>query len=289
MCWSVGSIFFTRAGRLVGSPVVNRTRLPVALVLLLITHFFVFGTSLPVFSNWQILFWFGISGIIGYVIGDSFLFESFVLVGPRLAMLMMSLVPIFSTIIGWLFLDEILKPLEIFAIFITVLGIAWVIMERGDIEDKNGKNRKNITYIKGILFGIGGALCQSLGLIFSKKGLSFEISPLTGNLIRVFSGTVIIWIIAILRGRVRHTAEKLKNKKAFGGIFIGALMGPFLGVWLSLIAVQNTYVGIASTLMSLAPVILIPLSHWIFKEKITVRAILGTLLAVSGVTLIFLY
>ena len=69
---------------------------------------------------------------------------------------------------------------------------------------------------------------------------------------------------------------------------VGAFMGPFLGVWLSLVAVQNAYVGIASTLMALPPVFLIPLSRWVFKEQITTGTILGTILAVTGAALIFL-
>jgi drug/metabolite transporter (DMT)-like permease len=129
---------------------------------------------------------------------------------------------------------------------------------------------------------------QALGLILSKKGLSGDYSALSGNIIRVFTATTILWLVTLIRGRVPFTIRTLHDRKGSTALVAGAFCGPFLGVWLSLIAVQSTYVGIASTLMALPPIFLIPLSHWVFKEEITLGAILGTIIAVLGVALIFL-
>ena len=280
--WSFGSMFFTISSRIMGYMVVNRLRLALALVFLLFTHLILSGQLIPNNVTEYHLFWFGLSGIIGFTIGDSLLFRSFVLIGPRLSMLIMSLVPIFGTIIAWLFLHEILELHDLLAIIITIFGISWVILGRKNNEQEKGQ------YLNGILCGLGAAFCQAVGLILSKKGLLGNFSALYANIIRVFAATLTIWILTLLRGKVSSTLERLKHRKAVLMMCGGAFFGPFLGVWLSLVAVQHTYVGIASTLMALPPIFLIPLSHWIFKEKITLATILGTVVTVIGVALIFL-
>lgn len=282
LCWSFGSIFFTISSRRLGYNVVNRTRLAVALLLLMLAHFITYGRFLPLTVTGYHWFWFGLSGIVGFAIGDMLLFKAFVLLGARIAMLLMALVPVFGTIIAWLFLGETLSFAEVLAISIVIAGIVWVVSER-----KNNEHSGNY-YIIGILCGIGGAMGQALGLILSKKGLGSDYSALSANIIRVFVATCSLWLITLIRGRIPHTVRKLRDKKGAIALSGGAFFGPFLGVWLSLVAVQHTYVGIASTLMALPPIFLIPLSHWILKEKISIGAIIGTIVAVIGVGLIFL-
>lgn len=280
-CWSFGSIFFTFASRSIGSNAVNRIRLALALVLIVIVHVVTLGKLLPTEAMPATWLWFGISGVIGFAIGDSLLFRAFVLIGPRLSMLMMALAPVIGTVIAWLFLGEVLEPGEIAAILITLLGIVLVIRETRE----SGGGRKK--YFGGLLCGLGAAAGQALGLVLSKKGLASGLPSLSGNLIRVLAAVVFIWVFSISTGSFWPTIQKLKNGKAVRLLGGGVVLGPFLGVWLSLIAVQHAYVGIASTLMALPPIILIPLSHWIFKERITFLALVGTLIAVGGVALIF--
>ncbi len=282
LCWSIGSVFFTISSRRLGHHVVNRLRLVVGLILLLIIHYVLTGQLIPHGVTGYHWFWFGLSGIVGFAIGDTMLFKSFVLVGPRISMLMMSLVPVFGALIAWSFLHEILDLTTIIAITVTLIGIAWVILSRSQ------NSRKEHRYTIGLLCGIGGAFGQALGLILSKQGLANNFSALDGNIIRIVTAAIVVWLISLIRGTVPMTFRSLKDKKAALAMGTGAFLGPFLGVWFSLIAVQLTYIGIASTLMALPPVFLIPLSHWIFKEKITVRAVLGTIVAVVGVALIFL-
>jgi len=283
LCWSIGPIFFTIASRSVGANLVNRTRLVLTLILLIITHLILFGKFLPTNASLTVWFWFGLSGIIGFTVGDTFLFNAFVLIGPRLASLLMSLAPIFGTTIAWLFLKEILIWQKILAIIITLTGVSWVVLE----QRNEGQTYPN--YFKGIMFGLGAAIGQALGLFFSKKGLANNFPALSGNLIRILIATITIWLIPIFQGGAVDSIKKLQaNAKAQLGILGGAIFGPYLGVWLSLIAVQKTYIGIASTLMALPPIFLLPLSHWIFKEKITFRAVIWTIIAIIGVALIFL-
>jgi len=272
------------SGSIIGSVNVNRLRLAFACTMLLITHYFYYGSFLPVDAAPERWFWLGLSGLVGFVIGDAMLFEAFVIVGARISMLLMSLVPIMSSLLAWLFLGEILSALEISAICVTVGGILWVVVDKN--RDKDWVKGKRL--LLGIALGIGGALGQTFGLILSKKGLEGGYSTLSGNLIRVICAFIIIWILALFRGKIKSTVYSLKNRKALYALGGGSFFGPFLGVWMSLVAIKYARIGIAATLMSTTPIFLIPISHWLFKEKITIQAVLGTFIAVTGVAILIL-
>jgi len=285
LLFTATSTQFTLAGRQVGSLVVNRTRLVLAIMLLTFAHLLL-NIPLPFFADSYRWMWLGSSGIVGLVVGDAFLFQSFVWIGPRLAMLLMSLAPILASIIAWLFLKENLSILQIAAILITISGIAWVILERNSTTNALADNPN---YGRGVLFGLGAATGQALGLVLAKQGLSDNFPPLSGTLIRMLIAAVVLWSITLIRKQAMNTLHKIiEHPKA--GLFLlgGSITGPFLGVTFSLFAVQQTEVGIASTLMALPPLFLLPVGYFVFKERIGSRAIVGTCIAVFGVALLFL-
>jgi drug/metabolite transporter (DMT)-like permease len=199
-------------------------------------------------------------------------------------MLMMSLVPVIATLLAWLFLDETMGFGQIVGIVTTLGGIFWVVLERDQAN-----RALNHDYARGVLYGLGGALGQATGLVLAKNGLSGEFSPLSGNLIRMTSALVVLWLFTFLRKEARFTLRTLMaNRRGVGFIAAGAVAGPFLGVSLSLLAVQRAEVGVASTLMSLPPVFLLPISYFAFKERFGWGAVGGTLLALAGVAILFL-
>ena len=284
--WAAGSTFFTFASRELGSVTVNRVRLLLATIFLALTHLAINGALIPVGVEPETWFWFVLSGVIGLVLGDAFLFQAFVWIGPRLSMLLMSLAPVISVVFSWIFLAERLTLLQVLGIGLTVLGVSTVILDRAKPNQTEGHNRN---YLKGLLFGLGGAIGQALGLITSKVGLNAGVSPLSGNLIRIFSAAVIMWFVALVMNQAKVTVDNVWHSgRARSFLFMGTLAGPFLGVWLSLIAIQHTPVAVATTLMSLAPIILLPVGKIVFRERIGWRAIVGTVVAVSGVAMLFL-
>jgi len=282
LSWSFGSICFTISSRRIGHNVVNQLRLTIALVLLVIAHYFMYHSWVPTDLASARWLWLGLSGLIGFVIGDRMLFKCFVIIGPRLGMLMMALTPIFSVIIAWLFLSEALVLKDIAAIAVTLCGL-WIVI----LKNANNKQVKG-NFTTGLFLGTGEAFCQALGLIKKKKGLYNNYPALSGNIIRVFIGAIFLWFVPFFRAGRYRILPILKDKNAASALFGGAFLGPFIGVWLSLVAVKYAHVGIASTLMSLPPVFLIPLSRLVFKEKITLRAVIGTVFALMGVSLIFI-
>lgn len=285
LLWAMTSLLFTRATQRVGASIVNKTRLLVALFLLLASHLIAYSTLLPVDAGLDRWLWLSLSGIIGLVIGDAFLFQAFHAIGPRLSMLLMSLAPVIATIFSWIFLSERLTVQQLTGIAITVSGIAFVVSERNTREGKDTTNVK----AAGVLLGIGAATGQAVGLITSKLGLAGDFPALSGNIIRVLAATVLLWAWTALRGQIPAAWQALRgDRRASGYILAGSVVGPFLGIWFSLIAIQYTEVGVASTLMGLAPIILLPLSRVFLHEDVTGKAVLGTVVAMVGVAILFL-
>jgi drug/metabolite transporter (DMT)-like permease len=282
--WAFTSVFFTLAGRRVGAVVVNRTRLLAALLFLTLTHTVLQGKLFPLPIEPQRFFWLSVSGIIGLALGDAALFHALVLVGPRITTLLMAAVPVISTFLAWAFLGERLTSFELLAVGITVGGIAWVVAEKRS----NSVGQEGKQYALGILAGLGGAVGQAVGLVTAKKGLTGDFPPISGVVIRMVAATAVMWLWTLLKGEGRSTIQRARSGKALLLIVAGAFVGPFLGVWLSLIAIDSTLVGLASTLMALTPIFVIPLVRIVFHERVSIRAVLGTLVAMVGVAMIFM-
>jgi drug/metabolite transporter (DMT)-like permease len=282
--FSFGSTFFTIGGRRVGSMVVNRIRLLLSLIFLSAINWILMGSPIPFQAGGERWFWLGLSGIVGLVIGDFFLFQAFVWIGPRLSMLMMSLTPVIAAVEAWILLGETITLGQAGGMVLTLTGIGWVVMGRQPRGNKTDKN-----YVRGILYGLGGALGQASGLVLAKNGLGGDFSPISANLIRMFTAAILLWLITFIQGEAKTTLAKVTSDHR-GSLFIllGALAGPVVGVSFSMLAVQKADVGIASTLMALPPVFLLPISYFVFKERYGWGPIAGTLLAIAGVALLFL-
>jgi drug/metabolite transporter (DMT)-like permease len=285
LAFAVTSTFFTLAGRKVGAMVVNRLRLVAASLFLGLAHWLTIGIPWPLNAELDRWFWLGASGVVGLVIGDIFLFQAFVLVGPRIAMLMMSLAPIIAAVNAWIFLGEHLTAWQILGILVTLIGIAWVVYEKN--SDRSGRSE---SYLRGVLFGLGGAAGQGLGVVLAKKGLYGTFSPISANFIRMISAMIVIWVITILQKEFQSSFASIKeNPDALKNILGGAFFGPFLGVSLSLFALQHTSIGVASTLVALPPIFLLPIDRYYFKERIGWGAVIGTAIAMVGVGILFLW
>ncbi len=283
VCWSFTAIFFSYSGRRVGSDVVNRSRLVFALMFLLITHWALEGEPFPRAVEPYRWGWLAVSSVLGLVLGDAFLFRAYVDIGPRLAMLMMSTVPIMSALSGRLFFGENISALELFGILLAVAGVGWVVSE-GQSDPALADRRK---YYNGLLFAFLGAVGQVANLVTARFALDGGFPTLSATVIRILIALVILWGLAAARGQVRYTLRQWGDRLAFRALLAGATVGPFLGIWLSLAAVQNARLGIASTLMALPPVMLIPLEYALFRRQVSRRSILGTGLAMAGVALLF--
>ena len=281
-CWSCSSYIFTAAANRIGSVQINIDRMLLA-VIILFTTITLAGISIDLSKNQIINL--AVSGIIGLVIGDTFLFKAFTMIGTRLSMLLMSLTPAMSAILAYFFLGERIALLGIAGMVITLVGIILVVFDKKE-DGTSSHAGKGL----GIFYGILGALGQAIGMIFAK--LAFEESDINGFLatfIRLFAAAILILPVSILLRRYKNPITLYRaDTKGLALTLGGTFFGPFLGITLSLVAISNTSVGIASTLMATVPVLMLPIGKFVFKDHINLKAIIGALIAVAGVAILFL-
>ncbi|WP_455391925.1 EamA family transporter [[Eubacterium] cellulosolvens] len=290
--WTLCSILFAYAGKRIGALSVNAIRIIIALGFLGGTHILVLGTIIPQANNAQ-WFYMALSGIIGLALGDFGYFGTLVILGPRRGTLLMSLAAVFAVLSGIFILDEVLGLWKIIGITITLAGVTWVILEREEHSNEQPLTQKE--KIWGVLLGVGGAAGQGVGLVVSKYGIvvmagasDAPLHPLSATLIRILAASIFIWISLIVVGKLSKVLNSFKDKKALGGTFGGAFFGPFIGVTLSMVAVTYAFAGVAQTLMSLMPVMVIPVVWVLYKQKTTWRGILGAIIAICGVAILLL-
>jgi drug/metabolite transporter (DMT)-like permease len=297
--WTGNSILFTAAGKRIGPISVNAIRIAIAVVLLSATHIILLGTVIPDANSAQ-WFWLGLSGIVGLGIGDFALFSAFVLIGPRKSLLLMSIAPIVSVIFSYLLLEEVLGLWVLLGIAVTLVGIVIVILERKvkgiqTYEDDRKSDSVKKRNVLGISLGVIGGVGQGLGLVFAKYGIfnaaddpSVGLDSLSATLMRMLVGAIFVWLVITFWGRLPEIRKGIKDRRGVKLTSAGAFIGPFIGVWFSMVAISYTEVGIAMTLMSLMPVMVIPVVWVLYKEKTNWRGIAGAVVAVMGVAIIFL-
>ena len=282
-CWTISALAFQDAGRRVGSLPVNLIRLAMAVFILGAFTWATRGTPLPTDASLHAWVWLSLSGLVGFTVGDLCLFRAFVLVGARISMLIMTLVPLFTTIFGFLVMHEVLTPTQLAGMALTIIGVSSVVLERR--RDANGVIER--LPLGGILLALGGSVGQALGLVLAKFGLG-PYSAFASTQIRVLAGLVGFAVVFTATRRWPRVRAALADRQAMSLTGIGAFFGPFLGVSLSLLAVQFTEAGVAATLMSLAPILIIPVAIIFYREHVAWQAAVGAAVAVGGSALLFL-
>lgn len=283
LCWTITAVVFESAGKKVGSLSVNYIRLIIAFLLIGIFTLFSRGMFLPLDASLTTWVWLSISGTIGFVIGDLFLFQAYVEIGSRISLLIMSTTPPITAIAGFLIMGEKITALATIGMLITIGGIALVILSRNP-------NKKGVSFshsIKGILYAFIGALGQAFGLIASKYGMG-SYNPFAATQIRIIAAIVGFTIIVTLSKKWASLFHALKDWGAMKNITIGAFFGPFLGVSFSLLAVQYTATSIVSTINAISPILIIPAAIVVFKEKVLFKELIGALISIAGVILLFM-
>lgn len=294
--WTATALFADEASHRLGSLPLNLIRMILSLTMLTLLLWVATGTPYPSFASGSAWLWLALSGVVGYVFGDFCLFNSYIVFGSKYGQLFMTLAPPIAGITGWLFLGEEMRWTSWLAMGVTLGGIAFSIMV------KQGNSVKVKLPLKGILFGIGAGMGQGVGLVLSKIGLEHYalsipedapqsvvmLMPFAGTYIRALAGLVGFTLILICRKEMGQVWKGFHNKKGMTYATLTTFFGPFVGVSLSLMAVQYTHAGIASTLMALTPVFIILPYSIIHKQKVSVRELIGTIITLTGVAMFFL-
>jgi drug/metabolite transporter (DMT)-like permease len=280
--WSTSSFVFTSASLRIGTIQLNISRMVLAAILLMIT-IWIFDIEYAITSN-QVIY-LSISGFIGLVIGDTSLFKAFKEIGPRISMLLMSFNPAIAALGAYFLIGETLSLWAVVGIAITLTGIFIVILERpGRVEKKFPITKA------GVFFGFIAAAGQGTGLVFAKMAYQEgDVHSLVATLVRIAASVLTMLPMAMILRRYTNPFKVFrKDPKSLGLVAAGSILGPYLGITASFLAIVYTKVGIASTLMATVPIIMLPLSRYIYKETLNWRSVAGAFFAVIGVAILFL-
>ncbi len=295
--WTITALASEVGSRRLGVLVLNVWRLGLAMLCSALLMWVIIGVPFPLYASGETWMWLMLSGVVGYFFGDWCLFNSYLCFGSRYGQLFMTLAPMFAALSAWVALGQTLSWGALIAMIVTLTGIAVSVLGRGEHHTLSLQ-----LPTKGILFGIGAALGQGVGLILSKIGLDHytaevpstllpeivDYLPFGANMIRCLAGTACFLFWLLVSGERSRLEKSVHERKGMIAMIITVIFGPFLGVGFSLMAVQYTAAGIASTIMALSPILIIVPSYYLFHQKITAKGVIGAIISIVGVSLFFL-
>ncbi len=294
--WTATALLSEFGSKRLGNLTLNVLRMGLALLFSLVLFGMETGSMLPPGASTEAAGWMLLSGLVGYVIGDFCLFQCYIIIGSRYGQLFMTLAPLSAALMAWVTLGQQMTGKSVIAMLVTLWGIGISVLGRGDHHKISLRLPVN-----GVLYAIGAAVCQGVGLVLSKIGMDhYEVSmmaeadipewliPFSANFYRCIAGIIGFSLLLFYRDGMAPLREAVRDKKGLSVATATTIFGPFVGVGFSLMAVQYTAAGIASTLMAMTPIIIILPSYWLFHEKITWRSVIGAVISVLGVSLFFL-
>ena len=289
--WTATALLSEFGSKRLGNLTLNVLRMALTLLFSVVLFSLVMGQPLSAMgTSWEACGWMLLSGLVGYVIGDFCLFQCYIIIGSRFGQLFMTMAPLAAAVTAWVTLGQQMTLMSIVAMLVTLFGISISVLGRGEHHRLSLKLPLN-----GVLYAIGAALCQGVGLVLSKIGMNhYEASsipdwliPFSANFYRCVAGIIGFSLLMYFRQGLKPLREALHDRKGLTVAIATTIFGPFVGVGFSLMAVQYTGAGIASTLMAMTPIIIILPSYWLFHERITWRAVIGAIISVIGVSLFF--
>lgn len=285
VCWAGAANLFAAAAHRLGPAALNRMRLLFGLLLLSTALLLTRGTPWPTWATPFQLAILALSGLVGFVFGDFNGFRAIVLLGPGRASLVFSLAPLFTLLLAAPLLGERPGPLVLLGVALLLGGLAWVLLER--VHERHEKATGSVA--AGVIAGACAALGQAGGYVLSKMALASGIEPLPAVVVRVAAAALAVWAWSGLRGSLVPTVRAARaDGRGTAFAAAGAFAGPFLGVTLSLVALQTVDAGVAASISAFAPVLAILIAKRFHHERITARLLLGALVATAGVIVLFL-
>lgn len=298
-CWVITSLSFTTAGKRFGSTSVNVVRSVLAAIFLFFVVKQLSGSFFPYDLSLEI-FLLSLSGILGLAVGDQLIFAAFNRAGPRLTLLVLNLVPVATAFLAWPTLGEPLNPFGWLGIFLTIIGVAWVVSDQPKDVQKILKVDANYSPRLGIILALMGVISVSIGNVLAKQGMApsdggDRIGALVAQDVRMLAGAIAIVFMASIAGACAKTigtpplpdaSKRPRRSLAIATLLLGTALGPILGIILFLYSAALIKLAVTTTIVALTPIAILPFSHLVEHSPVTRKAVYGALLGVAGVILL---
>jgi len=283
--WTLSALAWTSAGKYVGALAVSFIRLVIAAVLLLLYKRFFHGQWLPGDATLHVWLVLGVSGVAGLCVCDLCLIKSFLLIGPRLSLLIFSLAPPIAAVISWIVVGDVMTARHWIAMGVTLTGVVWVVLEQPDDAQPHDRRHR----FRGVLLGVAAALAHACGYVLSKEGLGNFNDPVGATLIRVAAALPCYVVIITFWRRWLAIAGTVRHSRAMLILAAGALVGPFAGIIFNMVALRYAPTGVVATIIATMPILIMPFSIFLYQEKISARAVLGAIVAIAGIAMLAIY
>lgn len=282
--WALSSMFSVGPVRTLGAIPFNAIRMAMVAVVLTLWLSASGQLLFPATRDMATLLF---SGFVGIFLGDTLLFWSVKILGPRMAGLLFATNAPISFVLGlWLLEEEynLVNTLGVVAVFV---GVCLAIATRGKAGSHNWEQSfGNVTF--GLATGFGAALCQSLGSLIVFDLMKSGQDPVFATMVRVWIAVLCLAIsLTIPAFSGGFKAYRHLTLRLCGQILISGMLGMAIGMSLLLWAMNVAPLGIVAILSATTPVIVLP-ALWLFTREIPSRySIFAAFTVVIGTTFIF--
>jgi drug/metabolite transporter (DMT)-like permease len=285
--WAASSVVYRRLGQRIPPLQLNFYKGAIAITLMGITLFMLGDGQESIEFHLVPVVFLIISGVIGIGLGDTAYFSALNHLGARRALLFETLAPPLAAVLALIFLGERLSAGAWCGILLTILGVAWVITERTTTDATINRPQAML----GIIWALLAAVAQASGAVLSRVALSeSSVSPLWSSLLRLAAGTLIVLLLLLVRRQYTEKTAPYSQPtwpiRLIGILILTAFSSTYLATWLQQTSLKFAPTGIAQTLSATSPLFILPIAASL-GERISLRAILGVLVATAGVGLLF--
>lgn len=289
VCWAGSSTAFAYASRASGSLGANQFRLLVAVPALMLLALATTGRFWPD-AGAERLWLLVASGLVGLALGDVGLFHALAVLGPRVSSVVMATWPAFTVAIEAA-RGAVPTAAVVVGVVATVVGVVLVLLRsRGGTAWNPHLTRAQ--WVTGIVGALVGAVGQAGGIVLGRAAMAAGpdlpdgLDPLLATVVRMSAGVLGVQLVLTWRRQPLALLRVLQDRRSTTAALVGAVFGPVIGVWLSMLAAHEAHdLGVASSLMATTPIFLLPLSRWLYGARIGWLGLVGTLLAVGGAVL----
>jgi drug/metabolite transporter (DMT)-like permease len=275
--WALGAVVFKKLGDQLSSPAMTLVKSFMSAVLLGIVLLLVGWTN---FSRDALVLLIA-SGVLGIAFGDTLFFAALKELTPHTLIMLLTSGQVLTILMAVVFLGD--KPT------VTAwVGMALVISGIFLVVRANLSGEKKKSPLKGIILGGLSVICMSTSYVIAKKPLDEPGSAMEATFIRMVAGGITMLIIFLFTGQAKNWWQPFRNSGLLGQFFLSVAMITFGGFWLTFVAFKQLDVSIASTLTSVEPLFVLPMGLIFLREKVTVTAVVGSVVAVAGIALICL-
>lgn len=288
--WAISPMFWAAAGRRAGSfPVLlMRSLLAVSMLLAMLPFYLLVSGSIPAAPSAKQILWLWVSGFTGMAVGDLFIYEAFVLLGPRRTTQAIVLAPVSSVLLAWVWLGEALTLRTMAGTTLVLAATSYAVVGGRRPADEESREPGRVSPA-GVFFAAAGAVCVGIGAVAGRR--AFAAGPLDGfvaTVVRVASAAAFLWLTPpAIRGAGR-TLGLMRDPYLRSRILLGTINGPVVGMICYVYALKYVGAGLVSTVSSTSPLFILPIIAWRYRVRIGPDVIFAAVVACAGVALISL-